>query len=402
MSNLGTLYFYEIKKLLKRKLVWIMLTVCMAVSAATVLAGIIGFYYEEGKKVDTNYHVFLEDMEYERALDGRKIDDGLLGEMSAAYGKIPDTKEEYSSTEEYQKYARPYSAIFGFVRDATHMTVSEAMDWTPDEADLYAKRRKMLEEEWEAEYLTDGEKQYWRQMETGVETPFTYEIMEGWWMLLRAAPTIGLMVILSVYVCLSGMFADEHAKRTDQLILCSRYGRKSAYWAKILSGISCAAAVFVICSGTAFGLTFAIYGTEGIGAGFQLIFTEYSCPLTMGEAVLILYGCMLACALICSVFAMFLSEALGSGVASLACTVGMLLLSMIIQIPAQYRVLAQLWDWLPNAFFSLWNVFDVRLLPVFGEYLMSWEIVPILYVAAGIVIAVTGKMIYRRYQVSGR
>ena len=54
--------------------------------------------------------------------------------------KVP-INEKYSASEEYQTYARPYSAIFNFVRNTTQMTFSEIMQWTPDFDDLYARRQ---------------------------------------------------------------------------------------------------------------------------------------------------------------------------------------------------------------------------------------------------------------------
>lgn len=402
MNNLGTLYRYELKKLFKRKIVWITLAICLIAIGISMLAGLMGSFYVENEVVDTNYNMFLKDRAYQSALDGKEINQSLLEEMSAAYGMIPPTAERYNTTEEYQKYARPYSEIFNFVRSTTRMTVSEALQWSPNENDLYAKRLDMLEQSWQSENLSDSEKEFWRQKEAELKIPFVYQITESYFMLLRAITTLGILVLLSIAICLAGVFADEHTRRTDQLILSSTHGKGIAYWAKILAGISYAVGISLILSTVAFGLAFAVYGTDGFTAMFQLIFVDYSYPLTAGQGVLILYGCMFVTAVIFSVFVMLLSEMLHSSIATLAITSGTLILSMICSIPPQYRVLAQIWDWLPSGFLTPWNVFDLRLLSVFGHYFTAWQAVPLIYALLSVAVAWSGKLVYQRYQVSGR
>ena len=104
---------------------------------------------------------------------------------------IPITAENYSSTEEYQKYARPYSAIFNFVRDTTHMTLSEMLQWTPSLDDLYTKRQSMLKNQWISENLSEEEKIFWQQKEADIKTPFVYQITESYCMLFRAVTVSG-------------------------------------------------------------------------------------------------------------------------------------------------------------------------------------------------------------------
>lgn len=402
MNNLGTLYQYEIKKLLKRKIVWITLLVCLIVTAFSIAAGLIGSYYIDGVKADTHYHMFRTDREYQKVLDGREINQSLLEEMSKAYGMIPTTAERYIITEEYQKYARPYSEIFNFVRNTTHMNVSEVMQWLPDEKDLYAKRRIMLEKTWKDAVLQEGEKNFWLQKEAEIKTPFTYRITEGYFALFRAITTIGLCMLLAVAICLSNVFAEEHNRRTDQLILCSTHGKSKVYWAKILAGISFAISISIVVSAFAFVLALGLYGAEGFNAMFQIMYAESSYPITVGQAILIIYGLLVVTTVLVSVFVMVLSEMLHSNIATLAITSGILIFSMICSVPSQYRILSQIWDWFPSAFLTPWNIFDVRLISIMGSYFTAWQAVPLIYLLMGIAIVMIGKFIYRCYQISGR
>lgn len=402
MNNFGVLYRFELKKIWKRKIVYAALAVCFLATAMIFIGEFSGSYDIESEKADTQYPMFLTDRNYQQMLNGREINQSLLEETVKAYGMIPATAEKYSTTEEYQTYARPYSAIFNFVRNTTQMTFSEIMQWTPDFDDLYARRQSMLENQWISKNLSEKEKTFWQQKEAEIHTPFVYQVTESYDVLFRTVTTIGLLVLMTTAICLSGLFAEEHTKRTDQLILCSRHGKDMAYWAKIFAGISFAAGTSLLLCTFAAVLSVCIYGTDGFDAMFQLIFAQYSYPLTACQAVLISYGCVIVTSVIFSTIVMLLSEILRSSIAALAITFGMLILSMICSIPSQYRVLAQIWDWLPSGFLTPGNIFDIRLVSAFGHCLTAWQAVPLIYIFAGIVIAAIGKPVYQHFQVSGR
>ena len=134
----------------------------------------------------------------------------------------------------------------------------------------------------------------------------------------------------------------------------------------------------------------------------QLFYTSYAGKLTIGQTCLIAYGCLLVTAVLMSVAVMFLSELLRSGIAALSVTTAMLLASALVQVPPQYRLLGQLWDYLPTGFLAMWNVFDCRLIPLFGMQFTSYQIVPVVYIAAAVLLSVLGKKLYVRYQVTGR
>lgn len=160
MNNLGVLYRYEYKKLLSKKIVWISFSLCIITIVISLFAPFWGSYYAEGEFVDTNYNMYQIDKQYSEALSGREINQELLEETIAAYRKIPEITglENYTLTEEYQQYARPYSEIFNFIRGTTGMQTSEViLSWQPNEDDLYAKRQTWLTSLWEDLGLSKGE-----------------------------------------------------------------------------------------------------------------------------------------------------------------------------------------------------------------------------------------------------
>lgn len=401
-NNLGSLFQFELKKLAKRKLLWITTLISLLCIGLTATFGLFGSYYVDGEPVESNYEIFKTDQVYQKALSGRAIDQKLIQETIDAYMKIPMGIERYTLTQEYQAYARPYSDIFHLIHHWTGMELSDIRSQKMDEDILYMSRTKLLEKEWQAILLTENEKEFWRDKENQMIVPFTYHYHEGYEITLDAFLTIGTVMLFCIAICLSSVFSEEHTRRTDQLMLSSAKGKTTAYWAKILAGITISVAAAALMSLTTIILCLSIYGAEGFETPMQIYVTTFSYPMTMGEACLLAYGVLIITSILTGVFVMVLSELLHSGVATLAISSGLIMLGQIIYVPEQYRILAQIWDWTPMVYLSTWNVFDQRTLTLFGRCFTSWQVVPVIYILLSVVLAVVGKNIYQRYQISGR
>lgn len=402
MHNFGTLYRYEMGKILRKKIVWITTAVMLFAILITEGTDLFGDYYVDGVKIDSHFHMFQVDKAYQKELDGRAIDQSLLEEMQEGYGKIAADADRYTLTEEYQTYARPYSAINKFVRSFTEMNLSDIRQWEPDEQEMYQLWQLALEKEWDSYGLTQKEKDFWGSQEEKLERPFIYRYKESWWELFDCMHTIGLLALIAVAICLSSVFTEEHSRKTDQMILSSRHGRKTVYWAKFLAGVVFSFLMCLFFIGVAFMEAFVLYGGEGFTASFQLIYPVYSYSLSVGEAVLISYGILIAAVVVTGAFVMMLSELIRSNIGTLSIVVGMVFLSLFLNMPEQYRALSQLWSYLPSEYVAVWNIFSPQTVPLFGKILLSWQAVPVLYLACGGVFAVIGKRRFTGYQVSGR
>ncbi len=145
-----------------------------------------------------------------------------------------------------------------------------------------------------------------------------------------------------------------------------------------------------------------IYGTKGFDAAFQLIYPKYSFPVTAGEASFIMHGIFVIASVLFAVLIMVLSEVTRSRMAALSITAIYIVLAIIFSVPNKYRILSQIWDWLPGSFADPKNIFDLRMIAVFGKLFLSWQAVPVIYLIAAVGIAVAGIPVYRRYQVMGR
>ena len=399
---MGTLLQYEIKKIVNQRFVWVSFVLSFLLILVTVCSHLIGSYYVDGERIGSNYEMFQIDREYQKALDGRPIDEIMLKEMQEAYGKVPLDAEQYSLTEEYQKYARPYSAIYNYVRQTTGLSGMEALKWVVSTENLHTKRLERQEQRWESFLLTDTEKAYWKKQEEKLENPIIFQYAEGYSVLFSAVYTIGLLALFVVSVCLTGVFPQEHVRRTDQLILSSKHGRREVYWAKFLAGLLFSLLMSLLFILIAFISVFILYGTEGFDAAFQLIYAGYSGPISIGEAVIIAYAIVIVATVFMGAFVMMLSEVLHSSVGTLAIATGMIVLPMLISMPEGSRVLSQLWSYIPSDFVGVWSIFSVCTVEVFGNVVLAWQIVPVIYTVLTICFAFVTRQTFVKYQVSGR
>ena len=99
---------------------------------------------------------------------------------------------------------------------------------------------------------------------------------------------------------------------------------------------------------------------------------------------------------------MFLSELLKNSVVVMAIPVGIMILTMMIDIPYHYIIFSQIYDLLPTNLLMVWELWDDRLVPLFGGYLTNFQIAPIIYFVIAILLFIAGKRIYQKYQIGAR
>lgn len=403
MKQFKMIYLYEIKKITTKRLFRITLALFLLLTAVTIAINLAGKSYVDGEVSDTHYHMFLVDREYERALSGRALDQTLLKETMDAYRTIPNPGERYILSEEYQKNARPYSAVYQLIaRWYDTPSLEDFLHLDVNENSFYEARLAFLKEEWQDSFLTGAEQNFWLEKEANISTPYIYYYHEGYTILRKTFNTFAVLIPLFIAICLSGLFAEEHARRTDQLLLSSVNGKSTVYLAKILAGITvsvCSCALMVL---TAVLLSLGIFGAEGFDMQVQVTLYPFSYPMSIGESCLILGAMALFVSIVLSVFVMVLSEALRNSAAALSACTGCIILVSMVSMPSQYRVLSQIWDLLPFSFLTTTHVFDLRTIPLFGHCFVSWQIMPVLYLICSAGIAFLGWRNYRNYQVTGR
>lgn len=202
---------------------------------------------------------------------------------------------------------------------------------------------------------------------------------------------------------MSNLFADEHQKKTDQLVLCARNGRKVLCGAKITAGL-----LFTMVSTGLVLLATAVsqlitFGADGWNAPIQLITPASMVQMTFGEMILYTYAlAILAAILYCSIILCCSELFRNSTVAVMAVIVVLVLVPMMVLVPYEYRVLSQIFELNPINVLAIWSATDFRLMPFLGGYLTVHQVAPVLYTVLAAVFFWIGRSAYLRFQVSGR
>ncbi len=399
MKNFRTLVRYELKKILDRKMTWIAFGLVFLTMVAYVVIEVTVTRDIKGVQA-TQYEAEQQDKENQKPIIGRIVDDELVKEAFYAL-TTSETAKPY--TDLYNVVVREVCGTAA-LSSGTLEGTKEALGIAEDEELVYAARKMRIESAMAEQYLTEKEKDYWREvLENEDSVPWTYEYYVGPYSAWALAYTAIVMIAIMLAVCLANLFADEHQKKTDQLVLCSRNGRKMLYWAKLTAGL-----VFTMVSTGIILLVsvipqLIIFGAEGLHAPIQLNVPSSMVQMTFGEAILYSYVVTIIAALLYASIVLCCSELFRNSTVAVVAIIGVLvLLPMMIMVPYEYRVLGQLFDFNPINVVAVWGVMDYRLVPVPGGFLTTQQAAPILYALVIGVCVMIGRRAYLKYQVGGR
>ena len=225
---LKTIYLFELKKLFLTKVNLIALIVSVVMLVLLAISSI-----------SEDYPTFRETA---KELDGRTIDEKLFEEMEPAL-KYENGLALLQVKEGYERYAPILNMIMPVSGDEIDFSRFKGMGF-------YDLRRQRIMQRLEKQGLTEAEKAYWNTLEARVAKPFVYHYHSGPANLLKSFQALGFFILLLSAVGLSGVYARETTDRMNQLLLCSRYGKKELYMIKFAAGITwiLTAALLVILS----------------------------------------------------------------------------------------------------------------------------------------------------------
>ena len=299
--------------------------------------------------------------------------------------------EEFIVDGDYKK-ALPYLDIYNFIGTVLETNASAEI-LNCDSDTFYA----MLNTKLEANALAGREENI-----SYNEQLFYQGYFDGWRQMASMMKVLACMEIMFIAICLSTVFTVEHTRKTDQIILCSRFGKKRLYFAKLMAGLTVGIAFTLILSLLMFGIIAFLYGFDGYNTILQFVLMR-PFNLTLGQAVMILIGLSFAGAILVSVFTMALSELTKNSVGTIGIIAGILILTMfIMEMPANLKILSEIWYMLPSNLVSLNGAFRYSMFLLGERAMLSYQIAPIVYFAMAIIFSIIGKIVYNRYQISGR
>ncbi len=401
-----TLIGYEIRKIVKRKSFVIVTALFLALQVAMAVSSVTGKEYVDGKVYESHAQSIAIDRENGLKMDGAVMDDAFLQKMQEAYAKIEQTENHsYLFTETYQREVRPYDEPLTMLQYVTGCRQEQILSATEEE--LYAAGEAYREAQWEASNLSASERSYWEEKGEPVETPVVFEYyswaygsiisMNGCYMTL-------MMLTFLTAICFVNVFMVEANQRTDQMILCTKCGRRKLYAAKILAGIITAAVITVVFSMALFVGKIATCGAEGANVALQKFYVSwYPYKLTLGQTYLIMLGILLLGSLVTALITMVLAWLLKNSVMTTAIVSGALFVARLVYIPDRFRFFSKLWNLIPINLLKIDQGFvDMRLFSVCGAKLTTWQIAPIVYLFIMAAVIIIGGRVYCRTQIKGR
>ena len=372
MKNFGTLYHYELKKLLQRKLSWAVLLVLSVLLAYSAwpnhgLGGLNASLTDQNGDTISRYVSVQEQRELKRQggrrISGQAMDEAFfqkVREAAAGDGRYI-IQERYDLDCYFYLVDSSYYEPFYMVADRHDMGVDPALVTAEQ---FYQSRREIIERQWE----TEAETAYWEAMEARVEKPFTFRYTKGYQKILSDVFGLSNVIPLAVAVCLCGVFSEERRTRVDAVLFSCRKGQLPLYLAKVLAGLTAALAVSLLLIGVDAGIVLLTQGCDGFDRTLQLGNLTSSLPLSMGQAVIIMLG------LLSGGTTMLLSALTRNTIAALAGPV------MLMMGQAWLRLDIQAAEYLPNQLFNVLPTFhNTHLVELFGVYLNNLQFGYILY-----------------------
>ena len=387
MKNFWALTGVEYKKLLKRKIIWVTLAVLTAFAVFSVCGSLLGNVYVEGEAVSTHFEMIQQDHRAAAKFEGEKIDAGMLDRLANLEQKDSDS------------IPTDLFVYVGTILKNAGMTEELEGNMYRFDEDLYQIRAKALEEYWKSDVLATGEKARLREMNQKLEIPFTYHYTKGYEKVIRLEYALAVLQGLLIAICIPLIFAEEHQRKTAQVIMCSRLGRSSLFRAKIFTGITLSVLGTLLLFAAILIPAALIYGMGGFQTPIQVYFPMLPWNLNMGQMMLILLGIGLLSAILRSVIAMLLAEKFRSSTVPMAILVGFLILSSFIEIPGQFRVLSRVWACIPGNLMNAVDAFGNKLISMSGNYAGIWQAGPIFYLILSLVLIGILFSIYSTYQV---
>ena len=371
----GTLYKYELLKILKNKVVIVTFLFLL------VYTFIQGEFAVSGK-------VSSQDLGKYEEINGRAIDEELLVELKSLSDEAGNIKDETK-----KGYTKLYSWI------------SDAMDYRSPLTDLdiekvYAGREHNMQDGYEAMRLTPQEISVWQDKEKNLKKPFIYYDDTRSSGLLEGMRNCMIMIVMVIAASLSSIFALETQRKTDPMIRATINGGKEVYFAKVLAGmsyiLSCAAVLLI----TFYLYTALRWGFTGLDCLVQVYLPSTSLNMTLKKLLLILITLIVLGAILISSFTLFLSNLTRNSVVTMTivlCTyIGLMIAA--IEVPLKFRFLSHFLSMLPGTMVSPRLVYDFRLIKI-GKYFMSYQIAPIMYILFSVVFIACGYVFYKRYEI---
>jgi ABC-type transport system involved in multi-copper enzyme maturation permease subunit len=258
---MGTLFRCELKRLLNKKLVWLLFALCVGMNL-----WVFWPYFSEktSGRVDGIRAAYT-------AYDGRVVTDSLVAEvredMAGYIAAHPGDFElspfgEENADDIFMKYYPKGSGYtYGFWVACSDISSKETQEMRLAQNERF---RRELDTGYDSSghKFTRRDRQYFEHALASSQETTVVHYAEGWKQMLMQVQWQGLYVLIMFIPALVPLFASESAGKMEGILLCAAR-RKRAVSAKLLAALLYAAAITVALYGLPVLLTALTYGLDG-------------------------------------------------------------------------------------------------------------------------------------------
>lgn len=246
--------------------------------------------------------------------------------------------------------------------------------------------------------MSEKQKEYWREMNSDVETPLRYAYHEGWEVIITSFELL-MFAILSVCIVIAPVFSSEYQAGTDAVILSAKYGKTKLITAKIVSSFLFAILAFTVHLIVACGLPLAFFGVDGWNLPLQILGTTIPYPLSLLQMTLINLGVIYLVVIAMAGLTLLLSAKMKTPYLVLAVLVPVLFIPMFLTPTGTAGIYNQLLFLLPYR----------STMPEFGKYvsyqfgglvLDALSVRAIVYAVLTVISIPFTRLFFRKHQVS--
>ena len=331
----------ELKRVAKTRSTWLLSAGALLLS--TVMAFLVisfaRYYYlgENGKEASlSGMDAIQANREIAKPIEGQLTPEKIRT-VFETYHKVYDAYGKDIPPEVYYEKIYPISTILTRVREvyvdeSTGVPLAYNEISPGDAADFYQQRTVRLRNYMAYKYKGAPDAQQQALAINGqVKTPFSYAYGVGD---SDTSDYITFCIFLLVLICTviaAPIFSAEYQSGADDILRCTKHGRRRLAMVKLLSAVLLTAGLFTVCISAFLTITYTAFGRDSLQTTLQVVRSAICfAPLTVGmvNTLTVLSGLLSFLATIC--FTLFLSTRLKNPVTTLVIAAGTCLLPTVL------------------------------------------------------------------------
>lgn len=310
---------------------------------------------------------------------------------------IKEQNKGYAKSQGFLEIRDMISSAFSGWKDYDYYAVDSV---SPDEAGtVYERRISQLKGFLDSgeEYFSEAEKEYLISHFEDLETPFYYESVTGWDVLLQDISTFILILALFIGFFISGIFSDEFQTKADAIFFSAKFGRSRAAGAKIGAGFLITTVFYVVFIFLYTMIVLGVTGFQGAGCPIQLTLWRSVYNITYFQAYLLIVGAGYVGTLFAGALAMLCSAVTRSTAAAVVVPFIILcafpFLSRIITLP-------QICSFFPDQLMEVYlDIKEFDLVEISGKVMSVATLIIPVYAAVSLLLQPVVYLVYRKSEV---